>query len=534
MELTYQQSAILLALTKTTDNLGIIARAGCGKTSTILLCVDELIKTAPEKSSIICAYNKAIRDEIKAKLDSKGIDFRQCQASTMHSIGLNLIKQINKEIKVDAKKVWNIIDQTNSVSAITHKPFISELVEKAKGEGFGYFPDRRVGNFGDWEQMISHYDISYDLSGNEEKSEYELLQMCIQAAAHVYEESLRRKDVVDFGDMILWPLINGIPVKYPFDNVLADEVQDFSRVRQALARKLIKPRTGRMIIVGDDRQAIYGFSGADADALPNMISSMSAKVFPLSKTFRCPIAVVAEAQHYVPDIEAAEWAKPGSVSSASVLPADLDKNTAILCRNTAPLIGLAFKLISSGIAAKVEGRDIGRGLQRIIGRWKKIKLIEEFLVKLDGYELHEEQKAKARGDEAKEEQVHDTCGTLRAIAKGCLAKGEESIADMSRAIEDLFADDVRGCVTLCTYHRSKGREWPRVLLYRHRDLCPSKYAKQPWQRRQEDNLAYVAITRAQAELVYLDAAKLPTADPATKAVKVRRKKKATKGGKNEL
>lgn len=532
MKLTYQQSAILLALTKTTDNLGIIARAGCGKTSTILLCVDELIKTAPEKSSIICAYNKAIRDEIKAKLDSKGIDFRQCQASTMHSIGLNLIKQINKEIKVDAKKVWNIIDQTNSVFAITHKPFVAELVEKAKGEGFGYFPDRRIGNFSDWEQMISHYDISYDLSGDEEKGEYELLQMCIQAAMDVYQESLRRKDVVDFGDMILWPLINSIPVKYPFDNVLADEVQDFSRVRQALARKLVKPRTGRMIIVGDDRQAIYGFSGADADALPNMISSMSAKVFPLSKTFRCPIAVVAEAQHYVPDIEAAEWAKPGSVSSATVLPPDLDKNTAILCRNTAPLIGLAFKLISLGIAAKVEGRDIGRGLQRIIGRWRKVKLIEDFLAKLDSYELHEEQKAKARGDEAKEEQVHDTCGTLRAIAEGCLAKGEESIADMSRAIEDLFADDVRGCVTLCTYHRSKGREWPRVLLYRHRDLCPSKYAKQPWQRRQEDNLAYVAITRAQSGLVYLDAAKLPVADPAAQAakVKVRRKKKAAKGG----
>lgn len=530
MELTYQQSAILLALTKTTDNLGIIARAGCGKTSTILLCVDELIKAMPEKTSIICAYNKAIRDEIKVKLDNKGIDFRQCQASTMHSIGLNLIKQVNKEIKIDAKKVWNIVDQTNSVFAITHKPFIAELVEKAKGEGFGFFPDRSIGNFGDWEQMISHYDIS-DLSGDEEKSEYELLQMCIHAAMDVYQESLRRKDVVDFGDMILWPLINSIPVKYPFDHVFVDEAQDLSRARQALARKLVRPRTGRMIIVGDDRQAIYGFSGADADALPNLISSTSAKVFPLSKTFRCPVAVVAEAQHYVPDIEAAEWAKPGSVSSATALSVDLDKNTAILCRNTAPLIWLAFKLISSGIAAKVEGRDIGRGLQRIIGRWKKVKTIEEFLVKIDSYELQEEQKAKAKGDEAKEEQVHDTCGTLRAIAEGCLARGEESITDMSRAIEDLFSDDMRGCVTLCTYHRSKGREWPRVLLYLHRELCPPKYAKQPWQRRQEDNLSYVAITRAQEELVYLDAAKLPVANPAAQGakvkVKVRRKKKAT-------
>ncbi len=66
-----------------------------------------------------------------------------------------------------------------------------------------------------------------------------------------------------------------------------------------------------LYFAGDD--ILVHNSGADADALPNMISSMLAKVFPLSKTFRCPVAVVAEAQHYVPDIEAAEWAKPGSV-----------------------------------------------------------------------------------------------------------------------------------------------------------------------------------------------------------------------------
>jgi len=58
-------------------------------------------------------------------------------------------------------------------------------------------------------------------------------------------------------------------------------------------------------------------------------------------------------------------------------------------------------------------------------------------------------------------------------------------------------------VTLATYHRSKGREWTRVFLVEHSTRCPSPYARQPWQQNQEANLAYVAVTRAMATLVYV-------------------------------
>jgi len=71
-------------------------------------------------------------------------------------------------------------------------------------------------------------------------------------------------------------------------------------------------------------------------------------------------------------------------------------------------------------------------------------------------------------------------------------------------INDLFDDNVKGVLTLATYHRSKGREWPRVMLIEHATRCPTPYAKQEWQLRQEDNLAYVAITRAQRELLFVN------------------------------
>ena len=138
------------------------------------------------------------------------------------------------------------------------------------------------------------------------------------------------------------------------------------------------------MIVGDDRQAIMGFAGASANALDDMIEELKADVLPLTMTWRCPKAVVALAQRYVPDIQAADEAIEGVVSYATELPAELLATDAILCRNTAPLVDQAYALIRRGIACKVEGREIGTGLLRLVDRWKTIKTVTAFLDKLGG------------------------------------------------------------------------------------------------------------------------------------------------------
>ena len=110
----------------------------------------------------------------------------------------------------------------------------------------------------------------------------------------------------------------------------------------------------------------------------------------------------------------------------------------------------------------------------------------------------------AKGDEAKAEEVEDKCGTIMEICNACITNGKTTVNDVKEFIERLFADGVTNCVILATYHRSKGREWPRVFLWEHNARCPSKAAKQDWQLRQEDNLAYVAVTRAMQTLVYIN------------------------------
>ncbi len=491
---TTQQQAFIDALVTTTSNLALVARAGCGKTSTIMLGVAAYTVAFPEHEILVCAFNKPIADEVAGKLKAAGYDWRKAQAATVHSMGFGLVKFIFKP-QVNDKKVRLLIQARNEPMYQQYGQQIEQLVHLAKGAGVGFFNDVPIGDVGTWHALADHFDVN----GLDDTSDMDAV---VAAAQDIYRASLAQTDVVDFDDMILFPLIKNLRVKFGKDLILLDEAQDTSRARQALARKFLKPQ-GRMAVVGDDRQAIYGFAGADASALPNLVTNLAAVTLPLSVTWRCPKAVVREAQRYVPDIEAAPEAIEGSVSHATALPADLSKADAILCRNTAPLITIAYKLIKAGVPCKVEGRAIGDGLLNLVNRWK-VTTIDAFLQRLDVYQQREVQKAQARGADAKVAEINDRCETIQNICQACTDRKQTSLDDVRAFITSLFADDVRGMVTLATYHRSKGREWQRVMLWDHANRCPSKAARQEWQKEQERNLAYVAITRAQRELIYID------------------------------
>ena len=69
-------------------------------------------------------------------------------------------------------------------------------------------------------------------------------------------------------------------------------------------------------------------------------------------------------------------------------------------------------------------------------------------------------------------------------------------------IKTIFSDTKKIGICLSTIHKSKGLEANRVFIL-HRELMPSKYAKLPWEMEQEDNLRYVAYTRAKHTLGFI-------------------------------
>jgi len=93
--------------------------------------------------------------------------------------------------------------------------------------------------------------------------------------------------------------------------------------------------------------------------------------------------------------------------------------------------------------------------------------------------------------------LYDKMQALMAIANS--NHQFQNINQLTEYIDRLFSDD-NAQVTLCTVHRAKGLEADRVWIIEP-DIMPASWKnQQDWQREQEHNLLYVALTRTKQNL----------------------------------
>ena len=265
-----------------------------------------------------------------------------------------------------------------------------------------------------------------------------------------------------------------------------------------------------MFAVGDPRQAIMGFTGASHDALDLIKEAFSCQRLPLSVCYRCSVAVVKHAKEIVPHIEAAPNAIKGSVSNngltieeglkAGTFQTTFGPQDAILCRNTSPLIELAYTLIAAKVGCRIAGKDIAEGLVKLV-KAQKARGIEALVTKLEAWRDAQVAKFTAKGEEERADAVSDRTACIFTVVRNMPLTKERTVPELIRQLESMFSDE-NGVLTLSTIHKSKGKEWPTVGIYRP-ELMPSKWARQKWQELQEQNLIYVARTRAKERLVYL-------------------------------
>jgi superfamily I DNA/RNA helicase len=306
---------------------------------------------------------------------------------------------------------------------------------------------------------------------------------------------------VDFDDMIEAPL--SAPACIPrFKFVLIDEAQDLSPLRLAFTKAMRSPRGGKLVYVGDRRQAIYGFAGSSSNAFDEIVEATSADELPLSVCYRCPRSHLSLAREIVPDIEARDDAPEGVIETwkAEEVETHAAVGDLIVCRRNAPLVGLTFRLLAAGQSASMAGRELGQGL---------IALAKKHGVDAKGREAFmaaEEKKARAAvGDddariEARLSTARDKLACIDAVVESI--DGSTDIAAFEAAVKRLFDKDAT--ILLSSVHRAKGLEADRVVLVEPHLLGSSKYATQEWQKTQEVNLRYVALTRAKKTLVFVE------------------------------
>lgn len=487
-----QQAALFDWIDSGSGSCVLEAVAGAGKTTTLIHALARM-----KGDVFFGAYNKKIAEEIKARVPT-GLPGVRIDVGTMHAAGFRFWRRVAKAVVIDGDKCRKIF-RVASERTPAYKPLESvtlQLVGLAKQSGVGVLTPAGEESY---RALLDHHDIEVPPAANGDDQ----AELVIKLANRVMKASAALDlSVIDFDDMIFAPLLHGAKV-WQHDWVLVDEAQDTNATRRELALRMLKPN-GRLIAVGDRHQAIYGFTGADSDALDLIARATKAVQLPLTTTYRCPKSVVAHAQQWVSHIHSADSAPEGSVARAPL--ADLIKlarpGDAVLCRKTAPLITNVYAFIAKGIPARVEGREIGNGLKALAQRWKTDSLatLETYIAT---YAERETAKLRAKEKDSAAAALEDKVECLRVImARVRGANPKANVADLVMEIDGLFGDGetAKPTVTFSTIHKSKGREWRRVVWL---ETGPSPWARQPWQIQQEANLCYVATTRAQEELFIL-------------------------------
>jgi len=305
-------------------------------------------------------------------------------------------------------------------------------------------------------------------------------------------------ETVDFEDMQWIPVVNKRLKAHidKFDYVFIDEAQDLNACQIELLLGTVR-KDGRIIAVGDRNQSLYGFRGADTDAIPRLIEMLNAKTLPLSISYRCPKSHVALAKSIVPQIEASDSAVEGSfeyIEYGKFLDTIVEGDM-VLCRTNAPLMKPAFQTIRNGNKAIIRGSEIGEQLVNFIERFEAPSLSALYSM-MSEYVAKEVDRLLGKGKELQAETVMDKEETIRAIANEC-----KTVHELTSKIGILYSNDNVG-VVFSSIHRAKGLEAKRVFVLKP-ELMPHPKAKQGWEQTQEQNVKYVALTRSKSELYYV-------------------------------
>jgi DNA helicase II / ATP-dependent DNA helicase PcrA len=486
------QLAIYDAIKNTNSNIFVAATAGSGKTTTIIECS----KLIPQHlDACFAAFNKSIVEELRSRLP----DTVNCQ--TLHSIGMkSLFSHFGCKLKVNKSKTGIFVNEvielfkkdkekskfinTNQKDLWRYTIEICEIIDFARMNHIPFELEKLGSN-------CDYYGLIYDEMQ---------LQIAIESFKKMedYNNRLTRsrdEKMIDFIDMIYIPSTKD--VKLPkFDIVFVDEAQDMNICQQILVKKILKSK-GRIIYVGDKNQSIYFFAGADGSVFEKLISQPNTICLPLSVSYRCPKMVVQEARKVYQDIEHFEKSPNGIVGSMPWT--EIKLNDMVLCRNTAPLISLYFDLLQRGIKSHVKGRELEKQVFKVLSRvrYQTVpKGLEQIHKMAD--ELYDKIHKEGR-DPSKTPKYRNFMDIVSIIEIIC-QEGYELMAEVIESLENIF-DETKEGVELMTIHRSKGLERDRVILL-NPDLIPSRWASSEEDYRQENNLKFVAITRAKKEFYY--------------------------------
>lgn len=525
-----QQLAIWDAFINRKEHIIIKALAGTGKTTTGVEGLRPIV--AQNISAAFLAFNKSIATELQAKVPSGA------KAQTFHGAGFGACRNQFGELQVDADRVYKMLPDRMPRHTKSTIIRLTSICKNTLCDGK---------NKQDLLDLCAQYDIDlYDTKSQTSGQQPgwatdDQSETILALVPEVLEKCKTPTGSIDFDDMIWLPVIWNLPVR-KYDFLVVDELQDLNACQQVLALMIGR----RIVMVGDEHQAIYAFRGADSNSMENMALRLTDTqrgliTLPLTITRRCPQLVTLFAKQIVPEFECLPGAPMGKVclgeAYATINDAgklnwtlypeetgdELEKHPGwckddqfhkgdmVLCRVNAPLIQAAYLLIRKNVPCKIQGRDFGKGLENLIKKLvpntaSTIELLRALLVWAS--KEREKIEASSAGHQARLETqlgtLQDKVDCIEALTEG-LDTAEQVVSRISLLFQDVnkTTSDPSSYVLLSSIHRAKGLEARTVRVIKP-ELLPHPAARTPSQKQQEMNLKYVAITRSLDTLHFHD------------------------------
>lgn len=477
---TQEQQAIINAALRG-ENITIQAYAGASKTTTLLMTSYELVKP-----SLYMAYNKAMAEEAKLKFPD------HVEVRTSHSLAYAHVgNQYKHKLQRPRGAYKNLcgtggeIGRYYKITAIdlSNDKFISSaaigLCVRDTVNQFEHSADKEITEAHIPKSLINDF-----------KKRKGFVETTFKKLVLGYSKKLW-KERADVNSPILCthdtymklfqlskPKLEG------FDVIYLDEGQD---VNPCLLDIFVN-QDCQKILVGDNYQSIYGWRGA-----VNAMEALDYKQLYLTQSFRFGQPVADLATVILRDKHSGEmlaqvrgFDKVESMVTSDTR--DIEYPYTILYRTNAALLSEAVQLIKQGYKLNIETdmADFVKLLTSAVALYKgDLKSVKhESIVPFNSWnELKVETKSNAE------------------LTRVSNIIGDGNALDYIRVLETHY-NVAEPDITLTTAHKSKGREWDRVLLA---DDFPSNFdikGKFVGLDTQERNLVYVGATRAKHKLYY--------------------------------
>ena len=542
--LSKYQQAILDGFKKTKGNMLINALAGSGKTF-LLVELSKLISTY----SVFVAFNKSIQEELKSRITNP-----KFKVYTLNGLGYlimnhNWDKMEDERLKTSNKKN----DKKRNLTLNQYKTLqmIPQIIEPYKHQFNGtenwdgedieeaYFEEiaqlfdlcrQRVINVNNKDDVLDTIDF-YELFHNIHIPDNicDILNDLMLLDMKMFKDD----GIIDFIDQIFLTFIfirSGqwqLEYYHKFENILADEAQDLSKLQQLFLGLLRRSKTSRIICVGDNFQAIYGFSGADCRAMDNIRRLYQPIEYDLPINYRCPAKHLryVNREFQIP-IQSRPNAPEGKLYMIKYdeLIDNIKQGDCILARKNSDLCSIALELLSEGFAIYIRDENLVNKLLKQIKKAKKeLQDLTELLsyinnIRMSQIKLLQERNKKFMNDgimdNSEIEKVTFTDTNIDLLDclevlynnyykdnKNKINKLKDFNAFALYVQEKLQTKCTRNSIQCVSIHQSKGKEYNRVFILNKAKIY-NELGRNADQRQQESNLSYIALTRSK-DTIYL-------------------------------